>query len=310
MSALADSVKDYLVVRRALGYQLARTEKLLAQFVAHCERVGVTTVRTEIAVAWAKLPADGSTWWWSQRLGVVRVFASWLQARDPAAEVPPPDVFGPARGRRAVPYLYTDAEVTALMDATSRLRYPLQRATYRTLIGLVAVTGMRVGEVINLDRDDIDWDDSQLIVERSKFDKSRHVVLHATSLEELRAYASLRDDLCPDPKAPSFLVSSAGTRLVYCNVWSQFHKLVRLAGLAPRSERCRPRIHDFRHRFAVLTLLDWHRAGHDVEARLPQLSTFMGHTDPKHTYWYLSATPELFALAADRLERSEQERRA
>ncbi len=309
MSALAVAVADYLVVRRALGYKLARSEKLLAQFVAYCDQAGATTVRTETAVAWAQLPAGGSAWWWSQRLGVVRVFASWLQARDPSCEVPPADVFGPTPNRRAVPYLYTDAEIAALMDATSRLRYPLERATYRTLVGLLAVSGLRIGEAIALDRDDIDLEQAQLTVWRSKFGKSRIVALHPTSVDVLAAYSSLRDELCPYPKAASFFVSSAGTRLIYCNVSSLFHKLVRVAGLAPRSDRCRPRMHDFRHRFAVLTLLDWHQSGVDVEAHLVELSTFMGHADPKHTYWYLSATPELFALAADRLERYEQERR-
>jgi integrase len=310
VSGLADAVADYLVVRRALGYKLARAEKLLGQFVAHCEQVGATTVRTDVAVAWAQLPAEGSAWWWSQRLGVVRAFAVWQQARDRDCEVPPAGVFGPARSGRAVPYLYTDAEVVALMDATYRLRYPLERATYRALVGLLAVSGLRIGEAIALDRADVDFDEAQLTVWRSKFGKSRVVTLHTTTVNALSAYASVRDELCPHPKAPSFFVSSAGTRLVYCNVSSLFHKLVRLAGLVPRGERCRPRLHDFRHRFAVLTLLDWHRGGRDVEARLPLLSTFMGHADPKHTYWYLSATPELLALAADRLDRHEQERRS
>ncbi|MCA1674830.1 MAG: tyrosine-type recombinase/integrase, partial [Actinobacteria bacterium] len=165
MSALSTAVGDYLVVRRALGYKLARTEKLLSQFVAHCQTVGVTTITTEVAVAWATLPADGSAWWWAQRLGVVRAFATWLQAHDPTTEVPPPDVFGPVRSARAVPYLYTDAEVSALMDATARLRYPLQRATYRTLVGLLSVTGMRVGEAIGLDRGDVSWEQGQFTVE-------------------------------------------------------------------------------------------------------------------------------------------------
>lgn len=141
MTALSTAVGDYLVVRRALGYKLERTEKLLGQFVAHCETVGVTTITTEVAVAWAKLPAGGSPWWWTQRLGVVRTFATWLQAHDPMTEIPPADVFGPVRSVRAVPYLYTDTEVSALMDATARLRYPLERATYRTLVGVLAVTG-------------------------------------------------------------------------------------------------------------------------------------------------------------------------
>ncbi len=309
MTPLAASVSDYLLVRRALGYKLARTEKLLGQFVAHCETVGAATVTTEVAVAWATLPVDGTAWWWSQRLGVVRAFATWLQAQDPATEVPATGVFGPARSERAVPYLYTDAEVTALMDAAACLRYPLQRATYRTLVGLLAVTGMRVGEAIALDRGDVSWEQGQLTVERSKLNKSRHVVLHPSSLDALASYAKLRDELCPRPNATSFLVSSAGTRLVYCNVWTLFHKLVLRAGLQARSPRCRPRIHDFRHSFAVQTLIDWYSADVDVEASLPTLSTFMGHVDPKSTYWYLSATPELLALAAHRLERHRQETR-
>lgn len=308
MSALADATADYLVVRRALGYKLDRSEKLLGQFVAYCDQHGCTTVTTEVAVAWAQLPQGGSVWWWSQRLGVVRAFASWLQARDPATEVPPAGVFGPARSVRAVPYLYTEAEVGRLMDAASRLRYPLQRATYRTVVGLLAVSGMRIGEIIRLDRDDIDWEQAYLTVERSKFGKSRNVALHPSTVDALRAYASLRDQLCAHPASPSFFVSSAATRLEYVGVSVLFHKLVTLAGLQPRSERCRPRIHDFRHRFAVLTLLEWHQTGVDVEARLPQLSAFMGHVDPKSTYWYLHGCPELFATAVSRLERYEQER--
>ena len=151
------------------------------------------------------------------------------------------------------------------------------------------------------------WDQSRLTVADSKFGKSRLVVLHQSSLDALRSYAQERDRLCPHPQAPAFLLSSAGTRLIYTNVSSLFRKLVAMAGIRPRSQRCRPRIHDLRHRFAVATLIDWYQAGADVEARLPVLSAFMGHVDPKATYWYLSATPELLGSAASRLERHEQE---
>jgi integrase/recombinase XerD len=305
MSGLGDAVEEYLLVRRTLGFKLERAEKLLGQFIAHCDHLGVGTVTSDVAVAWAALP-DRSAWWHAQRLSVVRCFASWLQTRDPHAEVPPPDVFGRASAPRAAPYLYTDREVTALMDAAEVLRYPIMRATYRCLIGLLAVTGIRVGEAIRLDRGDVDWDGAELTVERSKFGKSRPVPLHPTTVAALAAYAAHRDQVFPTPTTPSFFVSSAGTRLINCNVESLFRKLVSRAGLVPRSQRCRPRLHDLRHRFAVLTLLDWHGAGVDVDAELPRLSTVMGHSDPRHTYWYLSATPELFALAADRLERYEE----
>jgi site-specific recombinase XerD len=245
MSALGVAVDEYLAVRRALGFKLDRAEKLLGQFVAYCETVGATTVRTEVAMAWAGLPVGGSSWWYAQRLGVVRAFALWLQAYNPHSEVPPAGCFGPATCPRAFPYPYTDAEVAALMEATSALRWPLERATYRSLIGLLAVTGMRVGEAIRLDRADVSWDQSRLSVRDSKFGKSRFVALHQSSLDALRSYALERDRLCPHPKAPSFLLSSAGTRLIYTNVSSLFRKLVAIAGLQPRSQRCRPRIHDY-----------------------------------------------------------------
>jgi integrase/recombinase XerD len=301
MTPLAASLGDYLIVRRALGYKLERAEKLLGQFVAYCDNLEVSVITTEVAVAWAQLPAGGSRWWWTQRLSVVRMFAKWLQAYEPTTVVPPPDVFGRVEIPRAVPYLYTDVEVMALMDAAERLRYPLPRLTYRTLIGLLAVTGMRVGEAIRLDCDDVDWDDRTLRVRSSKFDKSRLVVLHPSTTAALKAYTVRRDELCPQPKAPALLLSGAGTRLIYCNVSSLFRKLA-IAGLPSRSGRCRPRIHDLRHAFAVRTITDWHAAGVDVEARLPSLSTYLGHTDPKDSYWYLSATPELLAFSAHRLE--------
>lgn len=141
MSDLGTALQDYLRVRRALGYKLERAEKLLGQFVAYCEELGVTRLTTEVSVAWATLPTGVSPGWWGQRLGVVRCFALWLQTLDPATEVPPADVIGPTPMPRAVPYPYTDDHVVSLMDAAEKLRYPLQRATYRTLVGLLAVTG-------------------------------------------------------------------------------------------------------------------------------------------------------------------------
>jgi len=168
------------------------------------------------------------------------------------------------------------------------------------LIGLLSVTGMRIGEAIRLDRDDLDWDEGLVTVWHSKFDKSRELPLNPSTLKALSAYTSLRDRLCPAPKAPSFFVSSAGTRLVYVTVQGTFARLARHAGLAARSERCRPRLHDLRHTFACRILLGWYRDGVDVDAHLPRLSTFMGHADPSGTYWYLSAVPELLSLAAER----------
>ncbi len=300
MSALGQAVDDYLLVRRVLGSKLESEARLLADFVAFVEAAGATTVTTELAVAWAKLPGeDAHPSYLGRRLCAVRGFARHLQAFDPATEVPPAQLL-PVRPCRAVPYLYSEADIAALIGAARSLTPALRSATYQTLIGLLSVTGMRIGEAIRLDRDDLDWDEGLVTVWHSKFDKSRELPLNPSTLKALRAYASLRDRLCPALKAPSFFVFSAGTRLVYVMVQGTFARLARHAGLAARSERCRPRLHDLRHTFACRILLGWYRDGVDVDAHLPRLSTFMGHADPSGTYWYLSAVPELLSLAAER----------
>jgi integrase len=301
MSMLQAAVDDYLAIRRALGFKMKHAEHLLPQFVDFLERAGAGTVTTELAVAWVKQPPAGHRNWWGLRMSAVRCFARHLQTLDPRTEVPPPDLL-PMPPCRATPYLYSEADIAALMKATGALHPPLRAATYATFIGLLAVTGMRVGEVIRLDRDDLDEADGLLTVRNSKFGKSREVPLHPSTLEALQTYARLRDQLCTGPTTPSFFVSMRGTRLIYSCFHFTFHELVRQAGLRPRSASCRPRPHDLRHTFAVRTLLDWYRAGRDVETQIPLLSTYLGHFHPRDTYWYLSAAPELLTLAGQRLE--------
>lgn len=302
MSDLRTILDEYLATRRALGFKLEDAARLLRSFVAFLEAQGASTVTTELALAWATQPKDAHPNWWAVRLSVVRGFARHLSALDPSTEVPPVDLL-PRHSRRATPYLYSPGEIASLMAAARALRLPLRAATYETLIGLLAATGLRVGEAIGLDRADVDRAEGLLTVVAAKFGKSREVPVHETTLEALEAYADVRDRLCPSPKAPSFFVSTAGTRLIYKNVQLVYSRLVADVGLKPRSTRCRPRIHDLRHRFAVATLTRWHEAGLDVEVHLPRLSTYLGHANPSSTYWYLSAAPELLAGAAERLER-------
>lgn len=300
---LSQEIADYLAVRRALGYQMARPGKLLPQLASYLEQAGAATVTTEHALAWAVLPG-GSQSWHAYRLGVARGFAAWLRTTDPAAEIPPAGLI-PARTLRATPYLYTTAEVTALMTAAESLdrRYPLRTATYQTLIGLLAVTGMRVGEAIGLDRGDADLDAGVLTIRSGKNGKSRLVPLHDTVAQALRAYLRDRDRLCRDPaRSQALLVSPPGSRLLYYNVHATWKKLAAAAGLRPRSGNCRPRIHDLRHSFAVRTMLDAYEAGRDGQTVLAVLSTYLGHADPKATYWYLTASPELMAAAGQRLD--------
>lgn len=302
MSRLDPALADYLALRRALGFRLVRAGKLLAQFTAHLDAIGAERVTVEAALAWATLPAHGGRRWHAMRLTVVRGFAAHLHALDPVHE-PIPAGLLPDEGRRATPYLYADAEVAALMAATAVLRTPHRTATYATLIGLLAVTGMRVGEAIGLDVADLDADEGTLTIRRGKFGKSRLVPLHPTTVAALRRYLARTDRPTPASPTAPLLVSGAGTRLLYCGVHATFLRLVRRAGLTPRSATCRPRPHDLRHAFAVRALLDAYRADLDVAARLPVLSTYLGHVDPAATYWYLSAAPELLGLAAQRLER-------
>ena len=299
MTGIRQAAGDYLTVRRALGYKLEDHGWLLADFASFAEAAGAATVTTRLALAWATLPQDTLPSWHAARLRVVRGFARHLQALDPATEIPPAGLLA-CRNRRAVPYLYSDAEIAALMAATACLRPALHAATHNTLIGLLAVTGCRLGEVIRLDRADLDAAEGILTIRDSKFAKSRQIPLHPSALGVLAGYAQLRDQRFPEPKTPALLVSTAGTRLISQGIHYVFARLVRQAGLQPRSPECRPRLHDFRHALAVNTLLAWYRQGLDVQARLPLLSTLLGHSSPANTYWYLSAVPELLALAAER----------
>jgi integrase/recombinase XerD len=303
MSPLASALAEYLTIRRRLGFKLHTHGQLLSSFVAHMDEQGATTVTSDLALAWAGRPTRANPSRWGARLSVVRVFARYLKTIDPATEVPSTDLL-PARSQRATPYLYSASDIDALMAAARRLPSEHRAATYATLIGLLAVTGMRIGEAIRLDLDDIDWSEGSLTIRASKFGKSREVVLHPTTVEALRAYAERRQHLRPRPRTPSFFVSLTDTRLIYNNVHFTFHELVEETGIGPRSQRCRPRPHDLRHTFAVNTLLAWYREGLDVASRMHLLSTYLGHLDPADTYWYLSATPELLGLAGERLERT------
>ena len=297
---LRAALADYLAVRRSLGFKLTRDGLLLEQFVGFCEQAGLQRVTRQVAVAWVASPQKASPSWMSMRLSVVRGFASWLQAADPATEVPERGWLPPRR--RTNPYLYTNDEITALMEAARRARWPLSAATYETLIGLVSVTGMRVGEVARLNRSDVSLSDGLVTIRDSKFGKSRQLVLHPTTVSALRSYLKKRAKLSPRPAEPAFFVHPSGDRIACFSVSAMFHTLVHRAGLTARSAQCRPTLHGLRHTFAVNTLIGWYRQGLDVQARLPVLSTWMGHADPKWSYWYLSASPELLALAAERLE--------
>jgi integrase len=305
VSPLAEAATDYLRLRRAMGHKLAEHERLLPRFVAFLEASGAQTVTIQAALDWAAEPdaPRGSTVP-GRRMTIARGFARYLSGTDPAAEVPPPGMAG-RRQHRRVPYIYTEDDIAALTAlARQEIRAPLRAATIATLIGLLDAAGIRIGEAITLDRGDIDWTEAVLTIRESKFGKSRLVPLHDSAASQLREYAQVRSQLMPQPGTAAFFTSLTGTRLIYRDVHHTFRTLVKLAGTGDGSPAT-PRIHDIRHSFAVRTLIRWYRDGHDVQARLPWLSTYLGHREPRHTYWYLTGIPELLALAAQRLEKPE-----
>jgi integrase/recombinase XerD len=306
MSPLAERAREYLALRRSLGHKLDDVERLLPRLVVYLEQTGGTTVTIDAALAWAMLTdtAPGSSVG-PRRMSIARGFARFMSGIDPATEVPPIGLLPSHRSRR-IPYLYSPADIQALMSAAGAIATPLRAATYQTLIGLLAATGMRVGEAIRLGRTDIDWSDGVLVIRESKFGKTRELPLHPSTINALAAYARFRDQQQPRPQAASFFLSTVGTPLFYSSVWVTFSGLLRAAEVGEHSP-ITPRIHDVRHSYAVRTVIGWYRAGEDVAARLPHLATYLGHRDPRHTYTYLSASPELLVLAAARLENNEEE---
>lgn len=309
MTTIRTAAEDYLAIRRSLGFKLGTQGRVLMDLVAYLERKGIETVTTEVAVEWATTPSGSSPLWHAIRLGVARRFAAHLQLLDPSCEVPPPDLL-PERHRRLPPHLFTAEDIAALMAEARRLRPGFRAATAETVIGLLTVTGIRAGELVRLDRDDVDFTAGALAIRATKFNKSRVLALHDTTVQALRAYAIVRDQRWPGTCSPAFFMSIRGNRLSQSALNATFTALARAAGLepGPASRERRPTPHGLRHHFAVTTLIDWYHADDDVQARLPALSAFMGHAQPKDTYWYMSAVPELLALASDRARRHSEAR--
>lgn len=301
--ALHQAAEEYLTVRRALGFKLATHGRLLSDLIDHVQRAGASTVTTQLAMQWA-LRSSGSEMR-VKRLSVARGFARYLQTLDHACEVPPAGLL-PEPRPRSKPYLYSDAEIASLLVATGTLRSPLRATTYRTLFGLLAVSGMRVGEALKLDRVDVELADAIVTVRDGKFGATRELPLHPSTVTALRDYTHARDRRWPLPSSPAFFLSATGTRLLHTNVYKVFQDLLLEAGICATPGRQRPRIHDLRHAFAVNTLIDWYRAGTDVAANMPRLTTYLGHATPESTYWYLQAAPQLLALAAARLQQREE----
>lgn len=231
MTVLPEALTDYLRLRRSLGHQMAEAAWLLPDFVAFMDDRGQTTVTIAAALAWVKSrEGEVVTTVSPRRVTAIRGFARYLSGTDPDTEVPPLGLL-PYRQRWRQPFLYSDADIAAVMAATDTLGLPLRAATYRTLIGLLAATGLRVGEAINLDHDDIDWTEGVLRIRESKFGKSRLVPLQPSTMNALREFDAMRDSEVPRPKDPAFFISRTARRLIYAVVSPTFRQLVNAAGV-------------------------------------------------------------------------------
>ena len=304
MRSLRDGAEDYLTLRRGLGFKLKRPARFVRSFVESLESRGETRITTQLVLEWATQPQHLHCSEWAARLSSVRAFARYWSTIDVTTEIPPEGLL-PFRARRANPYLYSELEVERLLEeARSRpAQFTLQPLTYHCLFGLLAVTGLRISEALNLESRDVSWAEGVLTIRTSKFGKSRLVPLHPTTKDVLAHYAAQRAQRFPDRPTSPFFPSRAGARLDADQVRRTFYRVSRQIGIRGASASRGRRLHDFRHRFAVETLLRWYRSGHDVRRRLPVLSTYLGHVHVTDTYWYLSNTPELMVAAGDCLEK-------
>jgi integrase len=302
VSALSQALAQYVAVRRALGTKLWEPARTLQQFVGFLEDRRARFITSELALQWAMLPNNVQRATWARRLSMVRRFAMWLSATDPRTQVPPARLIS-GRRRRNPPHIFTDHEVKQLMIEASRLSSAtgLCARTYTTIIGLLASTGLRPGEVLTLARPDVDLQNGILLIRETKFGKSRFVPLHDSTRCALSDYAMRRDKVGICLQSEAFFVTEIGRPLSACTARRTFARISRATGLrapkGPGQVGRGPRLQDFRHTFTTRKLVEWYRAGLDVERELPKLSTYLGHSDVTHTYWYISADPELLQLA-------------
>jgi integrase len=291
-------------MRRGLGFKLHYAETALLDFVSLMECKRTARITTKLALEWAQKPKTALPSHWARRLSFVRGFARYQSTIDPRTEIPPEGLL-PYRPQRARPYIYTDQEIECLLAAARSLlpRGGLRSWKYYCLLGLLSVSGLRLGEALNLKLDDIDLRNNVLTIENAKFGKSRLVPIHPSTQKVLTKYLQQRVRLLGGCASPYLFTSSTGNRLDKADVHRTFYVLSRQIGLRGPTASRGPRLHDFRHRFAVQTLLNWYRCGLEIEQLLPTLSTYLGHVHVSDTYWYLTAFPELMGQAVERLEK-------
>jgi len=305
MNGLAKAVDDYLSLRRVLGFELRRTAQALPQFVRFVDHEEASFITTELALRWAQEDPEASSVTHADRLAMVRRFAAWRSVEDPRTEIPPVGLL-PRRYQRPTPYIYSNKEVESIVSSAASLPSAtgLRSVTFSTVFGLLAVSGMRIGEAVALDRDDVNLRVGVITIRTGKFGKSRFVPIHATTNDVLGHYSKKRDATLPTVRTRAFFVTERGCRVSAWSAGDNFIKVSHMIGLrSPTVDGRRgrgPRLHDLRHRFAVSTLIQWYRSSADVDREIPKLATYLGHKGRNQVYWYLEAVPELLQLATER----------
>ena len=303
MKPLKLMVQEYLYLRRSLGFKLIDTEYILRLFLVFMQHEHETHIKTEAVLRWVHSCETVSLPTRSSRFTVVRKFAQYAHALDAKHEVPPYRLLT-YRTERHNPHIYSDSEVLRLLKACLALRpgKGLCPFTYYTILGLLAVTGMRISEATSLMRDDVDLLAGIITIRETKFNKTRCIPVQKSTIRVLGGYARRRDEIYPKTEPSAFFLSDSGAALTSAVLRGMFLCLSHRIGFRKPTDHNGPRIHDFRHTFAVKTVMKWYRNGSNVERNMPLLSTYLGHVKPSDTYWYLSSVPELVGLAAIRLE--------
>jgi integrase len=302
MSTLREGIAEYLELRRSLGFKLKKDEGLLLDFAQFMERRRATRITSKLALAWAQRPESTDANYLAGRLRAIRSFARHRIVADPRTEIPPTDLL-PRQRSSFQPHIFSQEEIARLLAASLQRRRgakPISRWSRYAIFGLLSVTGMRVGEALNLDLNDVDLDNGILTVRNAKFGKSRLVPVHATTCTVLKLYLEQREAFLAGRNATPFFVSPLGRRITHSTLGLSFRRLCRKLGL--RGDAAEPRLHDMRHTMAVEVLRRCYGTGADPERRLPALSTYLGHTHLNYTYWYLHQNPSLMTQAVTRLE--------
>jgi integrase/recombinase XerD len=303
MTRLSKAVQGYLTMRYQLGYKLERATYVLNGFATYAKQKKVSHITTKVALEYATQNHNAAPPSWASRLGIIRRFALYMRLLDPLTEVPPPNLL-PYSYRRRSPYIYSDSDILKILKSCNiLLNHPLDAKTYYTLLGLIAVTGLRPGEALNLKSDSVDMTLGIITIRDSKFRKTRKVPVHKSTIKKLQEYVKYRDQYFKKKTSTYFFVNKRGYGLQARTVRQIFNKICIHAGLMNKRKHVRPRLMGLRHTFAVKTLENCYLDGLNAEIVMPILSTYLGHENPIHTYWYLSATPELFGLMNARLEK-------